>query len=136
MGDKTHFKLYPYEDALTYSVIINKNQIEYYMWFELPHDLSKYLSLYEIVEIKSEKDSGVLNFDGKLMRECKKPWIRVETSLLNMEVGYHIYKLSFFDIKINDTVALYFAYRIQTDNPDKSSYVYMKRGDKTNDSNL
>lgn len=129
MKYKNHFKLYLYEDALTHSMIINDNQLDYYIWLELPHSLSKCLSLYEITEIKSGTDSKVLNFDNKIMQEFKRPWIRAECSLFNMEVGYHIYKLLFYDNKIDETISLYFAYRIQTDNPDRSSYIYMKRED-------
>lgn len=132
MKYKNHFKLYLYEDALIHSVIINNSQLDYYIWLELPHNMSKYLSLYEITEIKSGTELEALEFDDKIMRECNRPWIRAEWSLFNMEVGYHIYKLLFYDNKIDEIVSLYFAYRIQTDNPNKSSYIYMKREERFN----
>ncbi len=124
---KNYFKLYSYEDALIHCITINKSQLEYYMWLELPHELAKYLSLYEITEIKSNIDSKELDFKEKLKHEHRRPWICAESILFNTDAGYHMYKFSFWDSKINDIVLLYFSYRIQTDNPNKSSYVYMKR---------
>ncbi len=121
-----HFKLYSYHDALQHSTIINSNQLDYYTWVELPHEISRHLVLYEILSI-SPDGSDNLNFKDKIKRECNRPWIQIETSLLDTTVGYHLYKLSFIDHRTDDTIALYFNYRIQTDNPDKSSYVYMDR---------
>lgn len=131
LGQDNVFKLFPYMDALNNCTIVNKRQLSPYLWLELPHSCASALSLYSISGMKSDiKDTSEfesLNFEGKLLRECKKPWIRAETSLFDTETGYHLYKLSFFDSAIDDTVDLYFSYRIQTDNPDKSSYVYMER---------
>lgn len=125
------FKLFPYRTALVNSKIINMKQLSQYFWLELPHSCASALSLYDISGMKSDtqgiSEFESLEFEGKLLRECKKPWIRAETALFDTEVGYHLYKLSFFDSSIDDTVDLYFSYRIQTDNPDKSSYVYMER---------
>lgn len=126
INPENQFKLYPYKDALTHVMIINKNQLSYYLWLEIPHHLSKCISLYEIIEC-TQKDSPGLDLEKSVCRDSNRPWIRIETTALNTEVGYHLYKLSFFDIKTDDVTALYFAYHVQTDNPDVSSYVYMKR---------
>lgn len=132
MNYDNHFKLYPYDEALTHSVVINSNQLDFYMWFEMPHHLAKYLSLFDITEMKSDSESVKIDFVRKVKREHKKPWICAETELFNTKPGYHIYKFSFYDTEMNTTLSLYFSYHIQTDNPDKSSYIYMKREENDN----
>lgn len=127
-----HFKLFPYETALINSRVLNLNQIEYFLWLELPHSKARFLSLYNISELKSSTESVSVDYIGKITRECKKPWLKATTSLFNMNPGYHIYKFSFVDTRIDDIVCLYLTYHIQTDNPDKSSYVYMKMEESDN----
>ena len=123
----SHFKLHPYETAIVNSRVLNMNQIEYFLWLELPHNKARFLALYEVHELKSGAEAVAVDYTDKMTRDCKKPWIKAESSLFNLNPGYHIYKFSFVDTRIDDIVYLYLTYHIQTDNPDKSSYVYMKR---------
>lgn len=123
----SHFKLHPYETALVNSRVLNMNQIEYFLWLELPHNKARFLALYEVSELKSGSEAVAVDYTDKMARDCKKPWIKAESSLFNLNPGYHIYEFSFVDARIDDIVCLYLTYHIQTDNPDKSSYVYMKR---------
>lgn len=127
-----HFKLFPYETALINSRIINMNQIEHFLWLELPHSKARFMALCGMSELKPGAEAVVVDYTGKIARDCTKPWIKVESSLLNLNPGYHIYKFSFIDTRVDDNVYLYLTYHIQTDNPNKSSYIYMKREESDN----
>ena len=128
-----HFKLFPYETALLNSRILNLNQLEDYWWIELPHSKAKFLSLYDISELKQDSDSVKLDYTEKASRDGIKPWIKADSSLFCKEPGQHIYKFSFTVSCVDDVVCLYLIYHIQTDKPDKSSYVYMEREEKVNE---
>jgi len=53
-----------------------------------------------------------------------RKWIDIESSYLDLTIGYHMYQISFVSKLTGDIVYLYFAYRIQSNNPDKP-YYYM-----------
>lgn len=121
---KSHFKLYTYYDVLSHSVVINKSQIHPYLYLELPRNISKFLSLYDVCEICKSNTSESVDYVDMILRDNKRPWLQVNTDFLNLTVGYHIYRFSFIDTSVDDTILLYFAYNIQDDNPEKS-YIYM-----------
>lgn len=127
----THFELFPYETALINSRVINMNQIGQFLWLELPHSKARFMELCGVTELKSCAET-VVDYTEKITWDCNKPWIKVESSLLNLNPGYHVYKFSFIDTQVDDIVCLYFTYHIQIDNPDKSSYIYMKREENDN----
>lgn len=56
-------------------------------------------------------------------------WYKFKSELLNMETGYHQYRMSFRNNFTGDTCLLYFAYIIQNNNPDKP-YYYMETARK------
>ena len=119
------FNLYPLNEAASHSIVVNVNELEYFTWIELPHDIAKFLSLYNIQEFNTPTGPVNVDYVGKLTRDCLRPWLRIESSLLNVECGFHMYKLQFIDTRTGDTFSLYFAYNLQNDNPDKTSYIYM-----------
>lgn len=104
--------------------IFNTAEIEYKLLIHLPEDISHSIEMFQLDEIVPSK--GEVNFADSVTRECRKPWLDVLSELMNMEIGYHIYKLSFIDIRTNQVIPLYVAYIIQDDNVDKP-YVYIKR---------
>lgn len=120
------FKLYSYDEAAVNSVVLNVNQLEYFTWIELPHDVAKFLSLYNIQEFNTPKGPADVTYTDKVTRDCLRPWLKIETSMFNTECGFHMYKFQFVDTRTSDTISLYFAYNLQNDNPDKTSYIYMK----------
>lgn len=56
--------------------------------------------------------------------EPYRVWYKFRSELLNMKIGYHQYRMSFRNSFNGDTCLLYFAYTIQSNNPDKP-YYYM-----------
>lgn len=119
------FKLHPYSEASAHSVVLNVNQLEYYTWIELPHDIGKFLNLYSVQEFNTPKGPVSVEFAEKITRDCLRPWLKVETSFFNTECGFHMYKFQFVDTRTSDMLSLYFAYNLQNDNPDKTDYIYM-----------
>ena len=56
-------------------------------------------------------------------------WYKFKSELLDMETGYHQYRMSFKNSVTGDTCLLYFAYRIQNNYTDKP-YYYMENARK------
>lgn len=107
--------------------VFNTSEIEYELLIHLPEDICNFIELFQLDEILPSRQE--VTFANSITRECRKPWLDTLSELLNMEVGYHIYKLSFIDIRTNQVIPLYVAYIIQDDNADKS-YIYMNREGK------
>ena len=120
------FDLYPYYDSLSNTTVINKNGIEFYIWLKLPDDTCNQLSLFEVIDFNYASGPKNIDFSTKLFRENHRPWIRLESSMLNLDVGYHIFRFRFVDIDLDDYISFYFSYVVQDDNPDKP-YMYMTR---------
>lgn len=117
-------ELHTYGEVTSHARIINDNQIEEWLWFHIPVDVSRnyeFTNVYELLPESAEKDHG-----GKIFRQGRHPWLAVHTSFLDLGIGYHLYKLRFLDPDTNDVVLLYVAYQIQSNNPEKP-YIYMDR---------
>lgn len=102
--------------------ILNTNQIEYFMYLKIPNSLSINSRLLDITNLDSGK---VLNHCNLIYRDINKPWIRIESRLLDRSIGQHTYRLSFIHSNgiQDDVFSLYFTYIIQDDNPTKP-YIY------------
>lgn len=122
------FKLYSHDDAAAHSLVINVNELEYYTWIELPHHIAKFLSLYAVYEFNTPQGPKRVEHAEHVVREGLRPWLRLDTAILNTEPGFHLYKFHFVDTRNDDMVGLYCAYNLQNDNPDKTDYIYMKNG--------
>lgn len=125
-----NFDLYSYYDALSNSIVLNKSNLESYIWFKIPDNIQKRsMSLYQITDFNAENGPADIGFTTEtVMREHHRPWIRVNSDILNLKVGFHVLRFHFVDISWDDSASLYFSYTIQDDNPQKS-YVYMSRNE-------
>ena len=119
-------KLYavPYNKLSTVSRVINKNTLPYFFWIKIPNIYTRQFELYQIQELTDALKN--LDFDNFVQREPCKPWIRINSGILNLDIGMHTYKLCFVNRYTNDVVDLYICYTIQSDNPTKS-YVYINK---------
>lgn len=124
------FDLYPYYDALSNSLVLNKSDLESYVWFRIPDNVQKRpMSLYQITDFNAEDGPIDIRFTTEtVMREHYRPWIRVNSDILNLNVGFHVIRFHFVDISWDDSASLYFSYTIQDDHP-KKPYVYMNRSE-------
>ena len=127
--DKYVFKLEAdsKKDLPKHTKIINIHDVEYFLWIHIPEELSWDFELFQLDEIIF---SGLVevDFQGLIEREGRRPWFKLNSGLLNKEIGKHIYKMSMVNRKTNDVISLYFSYIIQDDNPDKP-YIYMNRNE-------
>lgn len=109
------------------TVVINKDEMEYYLWIKVPREYIQFHRLYKLEEIGEHVIPlcifSFCEYEGG-------PWYKIISNALNLEPGYHIYRMMFVDRCTNETTSLYFAYILQDDSPDKP-YIYLdksKRG--------
>ena len=103
--------------------IFNGSQVEKYLWVKIPSMLLNQYTLVEIAEQGLDVESVCL---VKYCRYFGGPWYRLDTEVLNWDPGYHIYRMNMINKATDDLVAIYFAYHLQDDSPEKP-YDYMKR---------
>lgn len=93
------------------------------LYIKLPSDLLQNFSVYEVSEIDGQSET-----ETRFRCKCQKPWLEIDSDYLNITPGYHRYQIGLVNKITNDTATLYFAYIIQSNNPDKP-YIYMNRGE-------
>ena len=104
--------------------IINLHTVAFYLWIGIPHELNNDFSFAKLSKIVSTSSRDEEDITNHADRVCSRPWIRVPSSVLDLSVGQHIYKLELVNKFTNDPVNLYFNYIIQDDDPPKP-YNYM-----------
>lgn len=114
-----------YKDLPSNSKVINKNTLDYYTWIHLPPEFGREFTLFEMIQLQPESES-VDDFFKYIERQPKRPWIRIITKILDLSVGYHLYRLCFIHDVTNDVASIYFNYTIQNDNTCRP-YIYMDR---------
>lgn len=84
--------------------------------------------IIEIVDltVEEEEDETEDEIDPQLIL---RPWIEIESKVLDTKPGLHIYMLKWINKVTLDVHLQYFSYSIQTDNPEKP-YIYMDRDKK------
>lgn len=111
-----------HKDIAYASKVFSLQEFQPYLYVDIPVYIAKHFSLYELDEIveKAEPVCVKCLWDHP---QCSI-WYRFHTNKLNQESGYHCYRMCFVDTFTKDIVYLYFAYTVQTNNPDKP-YIYM-----------
>lgn len=129
------------------SELFSLQQVEEYLFVRVPVYIAREYELYQVDEIRCtaipledpdsdsdsdrDSDSDSEEPETKLWEhDPKRIWYKFKSKLLNMETGYHTYRLSFKNLFNNDTCLLYIAYTIQNNKPDKP-YMYMDRESRT-----
>lgn len=114
--------------------VICKSDFEYFIYIKIPDHLAISCHLFDVIDV-SDKPTPV-NYRPYFIRDCMKPWIRVESRALDLNVGQHTYKFQFINKNTNDTFSLYMSYIVQDSDADKP-YIYIDReGDTSSASNL
>lgn len=103
--------------------VFNKYEIDKYVWIKLPDCMPSSYKLYDIWEIVPNK--SVVKYEDNMCRDCNRLWLKVNTSIISLDSGIHIYQLKFVDVYTDNIYLLYVGYIIQDNNPDKP-YIYMK----------
>ena len=98
------------------------------MFVQIDPEIAHHFELYQVDEIRDEAE--LVCHKDLWEHDPNRIWYRFKSEKLNLETGYHIYRMSFVNVRNNDTTQLYFAYVIQNNKPDKP-YMYMDRENRT-----
>ena len=115
-------ELRPHNKVFENVKIFNKNEIEYFMYLHIPENLAKDCELYKVQDV--DNPDILIEYNDSIQRNCKRPWLRIDSRLLDTSCGQHTYRFGFINIVTDDVYSLYISYIIQDDNPDKP-YIYM-----------
>ena len=125
--ERPKFEVKPYDMALASSAVLNRSEIGDTIYIGMPKHSSQNLLLIDMYKIVEWEDEEKIDFLSKICRDGFRPWLIAESGLLDTTAGYHLYRFVFMNSCTNSPEYLYLSYTIQTDNPDRSSYIYMKR---------
>lgn len=106
------------------SKVFNVHELENGLILHIPEEFASDIYLYGLHELEPN-DAEVFITDGLLVRHGLRPWLDVNKALLDVTIGYHVYRLDFIHKYTNDIINMYFAYYLQDSHPDKP-YVYME----------
>ena len=116
------FELRPHNKAFENVTVLNRNEIEYFVYLHIPENLAIHSELFGVGDL--DHVDVPIDYEDLIQRNCKRPWLRVESRLLDLTAGQHTYRFSFVNQETDDVYSLYISYIIQDDNPDKP-YIYM-----------
>lgn len=114
-----------YEEISRNSKVLNLAELDYFLYVKLEPPLTSEWYLYRIEEKTKDGTLKKMRFPDTVRKESPT-WLKFTTDFINKEIGMHSYKITFVDTVTDVLTSLWFAYIIQSDNPDKP-YVYMKR---------
>lgn len=113
-----------YDTINIHTKIFNKDALSSGVWVNLPAYVSS-LALSKIIDISNQKYEEIAFDASTIIQDYPHPWVRIDTGILDLVSGMHIYKLVFESIPSNGVEeSVYIAYIIQDDNPE-TPYVYM-----------
>ena len=118
------FELKSYDDVFKEVRTFSRDALNYYFYIKIPINICKYVELVDISDITSSIEA--IDYINHVKRDCRKPWISVESKIFDLSSGMHTYRFQFVDTTHNNSFYLYMSYSIQDNNPDKP-YIYMNR---------
>lgn len=109
------------QDLSLHTEVFNIAQIPEVICIKLPDSLPRDMELSGIFDLYANED---LEFQGYVARDEHRPWIDINTEILDLSVGQHVYRLTFIRTGINLPAMCWFSYIIQDNHVDKP-YIYM-----------
>jgi len=103
--------------------IYNSKDFSEIVCIKLPPEMPRDMDLTEIYNLDTSED---LDFADKTTRDEQKPWIDIDSTILDTTVGQHTYRMTFTKDGCKLKATCWFSYIIQDNNPEKP-YIYMKR---------
>jgi hypothetical protein len=107
--------------------VFNLAEIPDIICVKLPDSMPRDMELSGIYDLNANKS---LDFYEYVTRDEHKPWIDIRSSLLDLSVGQHVYKLTFTKLGIDLPAICWFGYIVQDNHVDKP-YIYMDRSEDT-----
>ena len=115
------------QDLASNTRVFNLAEIPDIICIKLPDSLPRDMELSGIYDLNANKS---LDFYEYVTRDEHKPWIDIRSSLLDLSVGQHVYKLTFTKLGIDLPAICWFGYIVQDNHVDKP-YIYMDRSEDT-----
>ena len=110
-------------DLPLYTVMYNKADFSEIVCVKLPPQMPRDMQLIEIYNLNSSED---LDFADFVTRDENRPWIDIQSSILDTTAGQHTYRMTFAKEDVKLTATCWFSYIIQDNEPEKP-YIYMMR---------
>lgn len=107
------------------TIIYNKKDFSEVVCVKLPPQLPREMQLVEIYNLNSGEE---LDFTDFATRDNNRPWIDIQSSILDTTVGQHTYRMTFAQEEVKLSATCWFSYIIQDNNPEKP-YIYMDRSE-------
>lgn len=122
-------ELYGYNEYIPHTPIISYSQIPDSVHVKIPDVAAKHVDLIRISEFSGDKIIDGEDLTDVVKRTEHLPWIDLDSSVLSKDIGFHAYRFVFHDNDLGIDDSLYISYIIQNNDPDTSSYIYMKRSE-------
>lgn len=107
----------------TTSAIFSIGELSDTIWVEADN---KYInSEWNLIHVFPFRDEQTDLREKMQLVDNNSPWFEFPTEELNLEIGFHMYKLIYENTYTHQLQDLYFGYTIQNSNPDTSNYIYM-----------
>ena len=97
---------------------------------KLPPQMPRDMELTEIYNLNASED---VDFADKTTRDEHRPWIDIDSTILDLTAGQHVYRMTFRNPWRKLGATCWFSYIIQDNNPEKP-YIYMDRSEDSGDS--
>lgn len=105
--------------------IYNSKDFSEIVCVKLPPQMPRDMDLIEIYNLNASED---VDFADQVTRDEHRPWIDISSSILDLGIGQHTYRMTFAKENCKLKATCWFSYIIQDNNPEKP-YIYMDRGE-------
>lgn len=112
------------------TVIYNSKDVSEIICIKLPPEMPRDMNLAEIYNLNSSED---VDFTDYVTRNEYRPWVDIQSSILDLTAGQHVYRMTFAKTDCKLKATCWFSYIIQDNNPEKP-YIYMDRSEDSGDS--
>lgn len=110
-------------DLPLHTVIYNAKDFSDIVCVKLPPQMPRDMQLTEIYNLDASES---LDYDDYVTRDENRPWIDIQSSILDVTAGQHTYRMTFAKLDCKLTATCWFSYIIQDNHPEKP-YIYMER---------
>ena len=110
-------------DLPLHTRIYNSKDFDEIVCVKLPPQMPRDMDLTEIYNLNASED---VDFADQVTRDENRPWIDISSSILDLTVGQHVYRMTFSKPECKLNATCWFSYIIQDNNPEKP-YIYMDR---------
>lgn len=109
------------QDLYMHTNVYSLAEIPNVICVKLPDNMPRDMDLSGVFDLNTNKE---VEFEGHITRDEHRPWIDIDSELLDLAVGQHVYRLTFSKENVKLTATCWFGYIVQNTFVDKP-YIYM-----------